>query len=177
MLLLIISNYLFSQNQEVELFLNDGTFLEGYGMIYKKDKIKFRLSLDKEPDIWTSSLVKGIMFYDFQMDTKFEYLVLKPDDQPKLLLLVREGRLNLYSESRSRTISFGLEKITDFENTVFYIKKSSDKYPVRLNGNFKKRSKKYLSDCVEIIEKLNNGDYGIFNANEMVVYYNDNCAK
>ncbi|MGJ8665732.1 MAG: hypothetical protein ACSHW7_05155 [Patiriisocius sp.] len=54
-----------SQNTDAELFFNDGNSIEGYGELYKADKIKFRISRDVEPDVWTDLMVKKIIFYGF----------------------------------------------------------------------------------------------------------------
>ena len=53
----------FSQDQRAELIFNDGDVLEGFGMITKDNKIKFRISLKEKPDKWNYEIVKGIIFY------------------------------------------------------------------------------------------------------------------
>jgi len=162
LLFLNLFNYSFSQSHEADLFLNDGTTIEGYGMIYKQNQIKFRTSLEDESDIWTHSLVKSIIIYSAEIDAKFEYVKLEPNGQVKLLQVICEGRVNLYAERIKRSIFIGFNdisgysntKITDYENTRFYLKRLTENFPTRLSGNFKKKSKKYFSDCLKILEKV-----------------------
>ena len=43
--------------------------------------------------------------------------------------------------------------------------------------SFKKRASEYFSDCKDLIFRIEEGKYSRKNLNELVNYYNDNCAK
>jgi hypothetical protein len=99
MLILTVFSYgqIIWQNSDAKLFFNDGTSIKGYGMMYKTDKIKFRISLDDEPDIWTDLMVKGINFYGFEMSSKYAYIKLKPNEPATLLKVPVGEETKLYS--------------------------------------------------------------------------------
>ncbi|WP_299189385.1 hypothetical protein [uncultured Aquimarina sp.] len=184
--ILISANDLLSQEQEAEIFFNDGTSLDGYGMIHKTNEIKFRISLDDEYDVWTHLMVKKIIFYDFNHGGMYEYVIIKPNESPRLLEVLSEGNANLYAD----VTSYNFYSTNNFQNGLpvdakkekislkkLYIKKIDEKYPTALTGNFRKKTQKYFSDCEELLEKLKTGDFRKNNANEMVDYYNDFCSK
>ncbi|MFL1895943.1 hypothetical protein ACJRPK_09590 [Aquimarina sp. 2-A2] len=175
-----------AQDTDAELFFNDGTSIEGYGMLHKTDKIKFRISLDDKPDIWTKLMVKKITFYGFNMSTTFEYVQLKPDEPATLVEVLVDENTKLFSDvttyyfyandgmmnglptSRSRQ-QFSISKI--------YIQKAGDEFPVALTGNFKRKAKEYFSDCSGLVKKINSGEFRKSTVKDMVYYYNDFCAE
>ncbi|TYP73670.1 hypothetical protein [Aquimarina intermedia] len=171
-----------SQDTDAELFFNDGTSIEGYGMLHKTDKIKFRISLDDKPDIWTKLMVKKITFYGFNMSTTFEYVQLKPDKPATLVEVLVYENTKLFSDvttyyfyanhgmtnglptSRSRQ-QFSISKI--------YIQKEGDEFPVALTGNFRRKVKEYFSDCTGLVNKVNSGEFRKSTVKDMIYYYND----
>ncbi|MBW1297917.1 hypothetical protein [Aquimarina litoralis] len=182
-LVLISFNEMFSQEQEAEIFFKDGTSLEGYGMIHKLNEIKFRISLDDDYDVWTYLMVKSIVFFDYNHGGMYEYVTLKPNESPKLLEVLSEGNINLYADVTSYNYYTG-GNFQDRSSTIqkkkfsinkLYVKRTNEKHPTALTGNFRKKAQKYFSDCKEIVEKLKTGEFRKTNANEMVDYYNDFC--
>ncbi|OED39489.1 hypothetical protein AB832_04040 [Flavobacteriaceae bacterium (ex Bugula neritina AB1)] len=190
--MLLFFNQVTSQDKEAEIFFKDGTSLHGFGMIYKNNKIKFKLFLDDEPDIWTHLMVKGIVFYDYNHGGMYEYVVLKPGGSPQLLEVLSEGEVTLYANVLSinyyehvdldinvndhgfNTFPVSIKK-KKYTTVDLYVKRESEKYPTVLNGRFRNTSQKYFSDCKEVLEKLQTGEFRKTNANELVDYYNDFC--
>src|SRR4051812_33536053 len=81
-ILLLISFGVMAQEEEAILHCNDGTGLEGYGMIKgagvigDKEVIKFRISSDGKADFWDSSMVDGITFTAQGEKEEFRYVKL-----------------------------------------------------------------------------------------------------
>jgi hypothetical protein len=102
-LILMLFSYakVISQNTDAELFFNDGTSITGYGMISNTDKIKFRISLDDEPEIWTDLMVEKIVFYGFEMSVEFQYVKLKPNKYPRLLEVLVDEETKLFSDTNT----------------------------------------------------------------------------
>ncbi len=181
----ILSNSALAQTQKVVLTFNDGTTLDGFGMIHKINKIKFRISLDEDPDIWTDLMVKNIIFYGFEISIKYEFISLKPNEPSKLLEVLAEGNTNLYADVIDLTFfsngswnngTFTGATFDQIRSTKIYVRRDEE-FPVPLTGNFKRKAKKYFSDCSGLIKKLDSGEFRKLNSNEMVDYYNDFCSE
>ncbi len=176
-----------SQNTDAVLFFNDGTSIEGYGEIYKTDKIKFRISLDEEPDIWTDLMVKKIVFYGFETSALFQYVRLKPNGSVKLLEVLVDEETKLfadvitYSNYSNNGLQFnGLPTIIYNEKLTIsklYVQKAEDKFPFALTGNFRRKSKEYFSDCEVLVKKISSGEFRKSTVNDMIYYYNDYCGE
>lgn len=98
---ILVSHFLFCQDQEAIILFSDGSTVEGFGSI-NKNKVYFRASLDDKPDSWSYDMVKGITFLGFESTIKYEYVSLdefsKPE--PQLLEVVEEGNVVLYTRVR-----------------------------------------------------------------------------
>lgn len=179
-----------SQNTDAELFFNDGTSITGYGMISNTDKIKFRISLDDEPEIWTDLMVEKIVFYGFEMSVEFQYVKLKPNKYPRLLEVLVDEETKLFSDTNTYSfyqnngvndlISNGMPMsggYSEYSTTKMYVQKAKDEFAFALTGNFRRKAKKYFSDCEALIKKINSGKFRKSTAKEMVYYYNDYCGE
>lgn len=65
---------MFSQVQRADLIFKDGDVIEGFGMITRNNKIKFRISLEDKADVFEGIIVKEIMFYGFEQTKIFEFV-------------------------------------------------------------------------------------------------------
>ncbi|MFK5982937.1 MAG: hypothetical protein QM499_08495 [Flavobacteriaceae bacterium] len=177
-ILLLISNSIISQTSDAKIIFNDGTEVEGLGSVYKLNKIKFRLTEDDKPEIWTDLMVKQIIFYGFEYSIMFEYVKLKPNKSAKLLEVLTEGYVTLYADVKITsyyTSNFG-SNITknEFTTTKLFVKKEGE-FPVKL-GKFKRNIKDYFTDCIGLHKKIDNGKLKTTNLKEIVEYYNDYCS-
>ena len=90
-----------AQNQECILYFNDGTSIEGFGMLEVKglldpiEKIKFRLTKDEKGDYWDFEEVSKITFIGFEFNKTFEYVKTSNLEKPKLLELLVDGNVKL----------------------------------------------------------------------------------
>ena len=177
-ILLFVSNSIFSQTNAAKIIFNDGTELEGFASIYKLNKIKFSLTKDKQPEIWTDLMVKQIIFFGFEFSRTLEYVKLKPNKSAKLLEVITEGYVTLYADVKTTsfyTSDFGVNPTkNEFTTTKLFVKKEGE-FPVKL-GSFKRKIKDYFTDCIGLHRKLDSGEIKTNNLKEIVEYYNDYCS-
>ena len=190
--LFLLFNNLNAQDQEATLFFNDGTSLKGYGAIEDDYRIKFRLTLDEDDkgDVWTDIMAKGITFYGFDKEVRYEYQYEKFDKSyPLLLEVVEEGNVNLYVDSHQVVFynynqigegDFNVNTIEGYHSDIkinkYYIKKKNEDLVIKINNKFfYKKAKEYFKDCPSLIENMKSKKYTKSNALDLVYYYNDLC--
>ncbi len=179
LLLLFLTSNLLSQDQKAEIIFNDGDILEGYGMITKNHKIKFRVSLEDKPDTWTSLMVKGITFYGFEMSKTFEYVKTNRKQKPVLLEVISFGKATLYQESFNFSSSFfdgNMMNRYHHSKEILYVKREDEEVATRLSGNFKKLIKEYFKDCDVIQEMINTNEFRKYSKEEIIDEYNIYCS-
>ncbi|CAM3875695.1 MULTISPECIES: hypothetical protein [Flavobacterium] len=194
LIFILLFQFIHAQDQEATLNFIDGTSLIGYGSI-KKNKIKFRLTKDDDPDIWNEDMVKGITFHGFDFDIKFEYLKTSKNAFYRLFEVIEEGNVSLYVETLEFTsinnrinngIRFNISKKKYFNeerdsgklnSTSIFIKRMDEEYPTSLNFGFKKKVLKYFSGCIRIEENIKSGEWFSNDIQTIVRYYNDICAE
>ena len=174
---------IFSQDQRAELIFDDGETLEGFGMITKNDKIKFRISLDDEPDKWDFLIVKGIIFYGFNTSKEFEYVKINKKQKPVLLEIISRGKVTLYNNSQtfySPTIFFGNNNFMNYnlptKSNTLYVKRENEEIAINLAGRFKKKSIEYFKDCSEILDIFSTREYLKYSIINIVDEYNIYCS-
>ena len=168
-----------AQTQEATLHFNDGTSIEGYGLIFQEHKIKFKASKNDEPSVWTGVIVSGITFHGFEYDLKFEYVYTKKSKRYPLLLevLTGEGEVTLYTNITS-DYSFGKEsKPLSILRVEYFTKRQNEEIATKLKGNFRKNIIKYFGECSGIIKRIDNHEFRWETLIELVNYYNDFCAE
>ena len=162
LLVLLPIQLLVSQDRDADLIFYDGTVLEGFGLIKKNGDIKFRLSLEDKADTWSHDMVKRIVLYGFEDQGTYEYIQLKEGRAPKLLKLLTEGQVILYSETVQyysndvSTNSQGGLSVSGnkFQNSTLYVKRKNEDYPTPLSGNFKRKTKAYFGDCPGLHDRV-----------------------
>ena len=178
------SSVLFSQTQEATLHFQDGTSIEGYGLIFQRYKIKFRMSLDEEPDVWEGLVVSGITFHGFEYDVRFDYLYAKNHERyPLLLEVLTEGDVTLYANVSRETVysppldgDIPLTIPHSFSRVKYYVKREDEKLATKLKGRFKKCIIAYFGECSGLIKKIDNHEFRWATLIDLVNYYNDFCV-
>ena len=175
------------QTQKATLLFLDGTAIEGYGMITKKDEIKFRITLEEEPDIWDHLIVKGIIFYGFEIRQEYEYIYTKEQKTPELLRIVKKGKITLYERkkvkwghlSTGNSNNFNKYKLRSdlyqFEDIDLFLKKEHEKIATLYNRTMKKSIQEYFKDCEVIVDMIKEKEYRKLNRIQLVNYYNVFC--
>ncbi len=192
MLLLNLTQVVFSQEREATILFNDSTSIKGFGEI-KKEKIYFRVSQTSDITQWSYDMAKGLTFSGYGFSEKYEYI--KPDkySKPILMEVIEEGNINLYRKnsiglkmgigvsaafSSSGNIFAGAGPSLKYDfSSVFYVKKTNEENATDITFSFKSRALKYFSDCKIIIEKIKKREFKKETITEMVYYYNDYCGK
>jgi hypothetical protein len=195
-----------SQTQDAKIFFADGDTLDGLGMIFRpamampgsETKIKFRLSLDAEPDIWTYREITRIEFYEFNQKRVFEYLLFPPYKTPELLEVVTEGEVKLYATfeatnninpiaGNGATVSAGGQTMgipglgfaIDLAKASYYVKRKTDAKPFAIGGglrNWAKNAQAYFKDCPLLVRKIKQHEFLKSEIKEVVDFYNDICS-
>ncbi|MBV7268840.1 hypothetical protein [Winogradskyella luteola] len=182
--IIFITSISFSQTQEATLHFYDGESISGYGSIFQGHKIKFRVSLEDEPDVWTGLIVSGITFHGFEYDIKFGYLYVKNHKRhPLLLEVLTEGEVTLYA-SVNRKIFFqptnddGIipQSTVSFPTVKYYVKRDDEELGTKLKGRFKKCIIAYFGECSGIIKGIDNHEFRWATMIDLVNYYNDFCV-
>ena len=172
---------IFSQNQRAEIIFDDGEIIEGLGMITRNDKIKFRISLEEEPDIWNYEIVKGIIFYGFNMTKEFEYIKINKSQKPILLEVINRGKATLYVHSQTSyfPVTFNENNFmrgSTYNSKTIYVKRKNEKIAINLSGRFKKKSIEYFKDCPEILDIFSTKEYLRYRIEDIVNEYNIYCS-
>jgi hypothetical protein len=195
LLFFLISNFIFAQDQEAIIHFNDGSSIEGFAKIDKKDKIFFKISKTDEPTEWTYDDVTGVTFLGFEYSIKFEYVRLDKYQKPKLLELVTDGNVKLF---RHNYYLVGLLEINIFpylekyynqkdnlynpfrnyknEKRDYYLKRDSEEFPTKIKDNYIKSTSIYFSDCEVLVRKIKKHEFSFEKIEEIVEYYNDICS-
>jgi hypothetical protein len=165
-------NYAFGQDyREASILFNDSTTIKGFGEL-RNNKIYFKLKQEDKPSEWQSDFAKGLIFTGYGFSEKYEYLKIDKNSKPKLVEVIEEGNVNLYKLAK---LSYGGIHVTiggignsnfpqsavpngsnPYENytETFYIKRKNEVYPTDIAFGFKKRAKRYFSDCEIILKKI-----------------------
>jgi hypothetical protein len=185
-LFLLFINFAFGQDyRQAKIIFNDSTSIKGFGEI-KNNEIYFKVKQEDKPTKWSYDITKGLIFYGYGFSEKYEYIKCDKHSKPKILEVIEEGNVTLYKDSRifytgNFTPSIGHlhTNISSFENIseTFYVKRESEEFATNIFFSFKTSAKKYFSDCLKIIEQINNRKFTKENIPDMVFYYNEYCSE
>ena len=173
---------MYSQYNDVKMYFNDSTSIEGLGYI-KKDKIYFKLEEKDEFSEWGLESVYKIDFFGFENEIRtFEYVYSDADDKFHLMELVVEGEVNLYKFEKNIVVfnnnieNRSFHNYTETINLGYFVKHKKDKTAIDILFSFKKRVARFFSDCPDIIEMVNDKTFTKDDIDLIVKYYNDNCS-
>ncbi len=185
-LFILLNVNCFSQSEEATIFFKDGDSIQGYGLI-KKNKIKFRVSLDSKGDFWDFEMINKIDFETFFGIKTYEYIKLNGSSEPSLLELVTKGEVSLYRQTSSSWILDPGFPENNFPNNrkvtkvINFLIRKNEGYPSCLNCGFinkwRKRTMDFLIDCPVLVKKIKSYELGETDLQEIVEYYNDFCTE
>jgi hypothetical protein len=173
----------FAQKEKGTVTLIDGTILNGYVSV--SNKIKFRSSLEEKSTTYDYESAKEATVVDKKgKESKFEYVVIKENKKPIILEILVDGFLRLYTENTTQyTSSFGGGGMGGFRSSsTYYLKKQTEEIAQQcaafgyIGNSFKKFINSYFTDCPEIITKVEKKEFKKKNYDEIVEFYNSNCA-
>lgn len=176
--LLCIINTVFSQNLKADLVFKDGDIIEGFGVITKNNKIKFRVSLEDKPEVFTGKTVKTIIIYSYEEVVFFEYVNITDWIRPVLLKVISHGEVNLYERKENYIVSPENENYRRYTvKRILYLKRDDENFATKIGFNFKKQAKEYFKDCDIIQELLESREYKRLSKEEIVEQYNVFCTE
>ena len=179
--------FAFAQDQECIMYFNDGTSIEGFGLI-KNDRIQFRLTKEEKGDFWDYDDVSSIKFLGFEMNKTFKYVKLKKYESPKLLELLVDGEVRLYKEDTViNQYGYGGNpaatlptKIGETEYNKNYLKREIEEIATCIDcsilKSWAKNVSNYLADCDTLVRDLKNHKYSFAELEDAIIYYNDICV-
>lgn len=178
-LFLFFSINIYSQYNNVKLYFNDSTAIEGLGYI-KKHKIYFKVEEKDEFSEWDLGSVYRIDFFGFENKVRtFEYIYTDKYRDFKLLENVLEGEVKLYKLEEVNIIYFGNgpnKTISESTSLEYFVKHQNDKTAIDIMFGFKKKIAQFFSDCPDIIEMVNDKTFKKDDIELIVNYYNKNCS-
>ncbi|WP_132702673.1 hypothetical protein [Winogradskyella wandonensis] len=150
----------------------DGTKAKGFIKHKNFGGVKFKVSENSKPVSLDYSDISG---YDIT-DAFYRYKKLK-NKSPILLELIAIGRINLYQlNGYNPGLVDGNGNFNGFgagSYSLFYIEKDNEL--IKLGTKFKKSHLKYLSSCVDLIDKIETKELKRKEVYKIVEYYNRNC--
>jgi len=183
-LFLFVSFDMYSQYNDVKMYFNDSTSIEGLGYM-KKDKIYFKLEEKEKFSEWGMESIYRVDFFAFESEVRtIEYVYSDADNKFHLMELVVDGEVTLYKLQRDiivynrgitgdRTTS---GSYADKTTPQYFVKHRKDKTATDILFGFKKRIARFFLDCPDIIEMVNDKTFIKDDIELIVKYYNDNCS-
>jgi len=124
---------------------------------------------------------------------KYEFVYVDYQEKPLLLTVLREGFLTLYGEFSTHFYAGGMGMGVGIgggmgmgmggSSSTYHIKRATDKmgqyyiaYGYIPKVGFKKVIKSYFTDCPQLQEKVEKGEFKKDDFEAIVLFYNDHCA-
>jgi len=181
-----MSASVFSQKEKVTIFFNDGVSIEGYGFI-KKNKVKFRISLDEKGEFWDYNDIQKVEYQTFHGVRTFEYVQLNGFKKPVIVEIQVRGIVSLYSIRDTFWVShssFSENKPGHSykkEVITYYLLKNEDDLQTCINcgvfNKWKKNTLNFLPNCPGLTKKIKSNEFRESDIKEIVEYYNDFCTE
>lgn len=183
----------FKINDPIEIYLADGTVLNGLGHIGYENKVVFKENKKAKKQVFDERTVSKIVFEKLGMDLILEYKIVKGSKAPLLLEPVVKGSITLYRDiievnramnngdingSSNFLQGYNSYKITDYyisKNNEIFVEKITSTHP--FSKNFKKAASIYFKNCPELVEKIESKEFKKDDIRRVVRYYNTRCYK
>ncbi|MFY0629283.1 MAG: hypothetical protein JXR05_02810 [Flavobacteriaceae bacterium] len=188
LLCLLFSLNSFSQYVNAELHFLNGTVKTGLAEInIFNDKIKFKEHKKAKRISYNHKDISRLLLKRDTLVSEFRYKKAKGRRAPRLLELISEHEnVSLYAEIVETRLYGGLItlllKVPNKVTFTYYIVKNKGKDAIYfgdtdLTGHrrFKEITRKHLTDCPDLIEKIKKREYKVKHAPEVVKYYNEKC--
>lgn len=176
----------YCQKSSGSITLIDGKVIQGFIRI-GSDFFKFKENEDDEgiKYDWTKAVAATIIDRD-NNELKYQFVYVENKDKPVILEVVIEDYLSLYALSATSYTANGgnYSNGGSFKDSkTYYVKKKDEKTAQFYTGfsyipkiSFKKFIETYFNDCPQIQEKVENKEFKKKDLEEIVSFYNKNCA-
>lgn len=182
----------FGQKTRAELIFKDGSLLEGIAEPIHSYNIKFKKDLNAKKQYFSFDEVDTLkVYYDLE-PTIYVLVKIKKGYVPKVLELARSGKNVVHyrnilpvktlpvaipsNDGGSFMIGGGISR-----GTHSYVRKPYEEEAVHLassnwiSKNFKNTASNFFSDCPELVEKIQNGEFKKRDLKEIIDFYNTKC--
>lgn len=197
-LVVLVSQIVFSQNQNAFIHLKNGKTLQGYVDITNSGNIKY--SVDEESKEQKTFTYKDVKQLDlFHNDDIIVFLYknvnnLNKAPEYKLMEVLLLGKVSLYrvhnfgrydsSSGGSMTLqgfSYGGSQWAKYSVNNYYVSKNNGTVEkLATTGtlfakSFKKSASEYFNDCPDLVQKIKDYTFTKKDITEIVMFYNESC--
>lgn len=182
----------FSQSTKTTIYFNDGSEEAGLGKLITKNRIKFRRSIQDDPEKMSFSTIAKVKMEVNGSEKTYRLVAVEGKKKPLVLEELIVGELSLYrSTVHGQTPRYagsgfgpgasGMAGGSFFSINNYYVKKRTESEAIHLASNqlfkknFRKGSKIYFKGCPSLVEKIQGREYKKRDLEEIIKYYNSNC--
>lgn len=169
-----------AQFKEGKIYFKDNKTIKGLVKVKTLGGIKFKTTSDSGAKDYSHEQIKG---YDVN-GWQYRYLKDNKTLAPKLLKLILEGEISLYSKivkNPNSAISNGSPSggikmiINPFPTKIYYLK-SKDSV-VKIGTTIKKSHLEFFKNCPELIKKIKTKEFKKWEIYEIIDFYNFDCTE
>lgn len=181
---LLVSLQTFSQKEKGTITLRNGKVLSGL-VKASSSSFKFKENEDAEAIKYDFNEATGATIVNSKNEEiKYEFVYVAYQKNPLLLTVMNDGFLKLYAEFSTSYGGGGMGAGMGFRSSsTYHIKRTTDKlgqyfvaYGYIPKEGFKKVVQNYFTDCPQIQEKVEKGEFKKDDFEKIVEFYNQNCA-
>lgn len=174
----------FSQKEKGTITLINGKVLSGL-VKATSSSFKFKENINSEAIKYDfNEAVSATVVNNKNEEIKYEYVYVEYQKKPLLLTVVIDGFLKLYAEFSTSYSGGGMGVGMGFRSSsTYHIKRTTDKlgqyfiaYGYIPKVGFKKVVQSYFTDCPQLQEKVESGEFKKDDFEKIVEFYNQNCA-
>ncbi len=184
-LLLLIWSSFFAQatKHKATIIFKDGTELPCFARV-SGDNIRYVKENKRDAEIVVNEEeVKGVKIWLNDNLIQLFYKKEQGKGRMRLMELANDGKMKIYriSDVYGHNIGFDTNKAyfkRKSASTVYFLESKSNPEEVfRFRDDFIKNAKDHFSDCTILTNKIGKDGFRKKDLMDMVIFYNDNCAK
>ncbi|MFT6415885.1 MAG: hypothetical protein ACJARZ_001226 [Dokdonia sp.] len=179
-----------AQELEATLYFRDGTSIKGWGELHRGNKIKFRTSMEEEPEVWTGLMVDAVVFEWYAGSQTYTYIDPSNTLRYELVEVLSEGDVNLfvkkkyYPKGRINPLSIVSNNTPtrtgrkEYDILFYYIQKEGSTTFKKVQKNrFRKFAREYFKSCPDLHGRLLDREFRENSFRDIVDFYNDACIE
>lgn len=183
-IVILFSLQSFCQKEKGTITLLNGKVLSGL-VKATSSSFKFKENINSEAITYDfNEAISATVVNSKNEEIKYEYVYVEYQKKPLLLTVMIDGFLKLYAEFSTSYGGSGMGAGMGFRSSsTYHIKRTTDKlgqyfiaYGYIPKVGFNKVVESYFTDCPQIQEKVEKGEFKKDDFEKIVEYYNQNCA-
>lgn len=170
---------------KAEIHFRDGKVEEGYVKILNFKEIKFRTSLDDKPVKFNYKKINKIIKREDGKDVEYQYKIVKAKrkNYPRLMKLVTSGKVSLYITEHKDIVGQNSPLMLEYDGVSYYMVREDSHIAEYVGAKTIAIGRKsvtkglitYFRDCPNLIEKIENKEFGKKDVIKIIEYYNTHC--